>query len=229
MLSPIDRNRLDPQFPTQYHDAALWEQLGRTVAAFGFLEDVLARAVLAFSGMQEYKGEDKKNAMGELAGILESALKDALGKLTDVYVSRVKMHSNAPPYIDDLVARIRSRTNDRNAICHGAWMPPDVEGKSRLLYFDRKRIEFKTKVDLVWLKECHLEVTSLIVEVINSVHFMGWQFPGGAGPGTCMEGIRKSDGSAAAVAPPQVGASLESAKGVECDSSSSTSALSHLS
>ena len=38
--SIIDRDRLPPLFPTHRHAPQFWEQLGRTIATHGFLEEV---------------------------------------------------------------------------------------------------------------------------------------------------------------------------------------------
>lgn len=81
MSSVIDRSRINPQFPTQFHEAALWEQLGRTVAAFGFLENVLVKAIFAFSGMWEYKDEDVPKALDNWRRRLEAAMKSTLWPL----------------------------------------------------------------------------------------------------------------------------------------------------
>ncbi len=46
----IDKSKLPPLFPTHRHDPAFWCSLGRAVATFGFLEEMLKRAVLALKG-----------------------------------------------------------------------------------------------------------------------------------------------------------------------------------
>ena len=38
-----------PTYPTHKHDPIFWEALGRTIATFGFLEEVLGKAIYAFS------------------------------------------------------------------------------------------------------------------------------------------------------------------------------------
>jgi hypothetical protein len=85
MSSEIDRSRLNPQFPTQFHEAELWEQLGRTVAAFGFLEDVLVKAIFAFTGMREYKDEDVPKALDKWRKQLEAAITGTLWPLAEAY------------------------------------------------------------------------------------------------------------------------------------------------
>jgi hypothetical protein len=45
----VDIKNLPASFPTHRHSAAFWENLGRTVATFGFLEEVLGKAIFAFT------------------------------------------------------------------------------------------------------------------------------------------------------------------------------------
>lgn len=186
MSSVIDRSRLNLQFPTQFHEAAFWEQLGRTVAAFGFLEDVLVKAIFAFSGIREYKDEEIPQALDRWRRQLEAALKGTLWPLAEAYGGQVKNHPGALPNVDDLVDDIKKASEVRNVICHGTWLSPDAEGKSRVQYVDKDLRVFTTKVDVAWLKQTHTHVTDLIVAVINSVTVMGWQFPGSSGPGTSI-------------------------------------------
>lgn len=186
MPSVIDRSRLNRQFPTQFHEAALWEQLGRTVAAFGFLEDVLVKAIFAFSGMREYRDEDVPQALHKWSRQLEAAVKGTLWPLAEAYGGQVKNHLSALPNVKDLVDDIKKASEVRNVICHGTWLPPDAEGGSRVHYVDKELRVFTTKIDVAWLNQTHTHVTDLIVAVINSVTAMGWQFPGSTGPGTSI-------------------------------------------
>ena len=43
----VNQDGLPNKFPTDGHEAAFWESLGRTVATFGFLEEVLGKAIFA--------------------------------------------------------------------------------------------------------------------------------------------------------------------------------------
>ena len=45
----IDKTALDPLFPTQKHHGKLWEELGRVIAAFGFLEETLFKAIFVYA------------------------------------------------------------------------------------------------------------------------------------------------------------------------------------
>ena len=52
--SIIDREKLPQLFPTHGHSPQFWEQLGRTIATYGFLEEVLGKAIFAFTATRTY-------------------------------------------------------------------------------------------------------------------------------------------------------------------------------
>ena len=39
MAHVIDKDSLPDRFPTHLHESVFWEELGRTIATFGLLED----------------------------------------------------------------------------------------------------------------------------------------------------------------------------------------------
>jgi hypothetical protein len=45
----LNHKALPPQYPTNMHGAEFWEALGRAVATFGFLEEVLGKAIFSFT------------------------------------------------------------------------------------------------------------------------------------------------------------------------------------
>lgn len=176
----IKRTELPQQWPTSLHTPDFWEQLGRTVATFGFLEDTLARAIFAFTATTEYSEEEAVKVLGKWREQLEQALTDTLWPLSEVYGKVVRQHHEANfKNVGDLVADIKAASKVRNALCHGAWMRPDADGKSELRYFDKKDGKFETRIDTAWLRQVQDHVLDLICNVINSVTVMGWEFPGG--------------------------------------------------
>ena len=52
--SIIDRDSLPPMFPTHSHAPEFWEQLGRTIATYGLFEEVLGKAIFAFTTTRRY-------------------------------------------------------------------------------------------------------------------------------------------------------------------------------
>lgn len=170
-------------YPTNFHPADFWEYLGRAVATFGFLEEVLGKAIFALTGTRPH--EEVTPAMFlKWKQDLERALIDALAGLVDRYEKAARYHPEfTTENIDELVEKLREAAVVRNALCHGSWRLPDAEGRSELFYFDRKRGKFDTKVDVAFLKQTQAGAAELAIEVMNTIVRMGYQFPGSGGPG----------------------------------------------
>ncbi len=172
------------QFPTHTHPPQFWEQLGRTVATYGLLEEVLGRAIFAFTSTTHYS-EDKINAAYQnWLPKLEKGLSEPLRNLAKAYEAAVLQNSEASiQNINELVDDIKKSSVIRNVLCHGSWPPPNSEGKSVPLYVNYKMEVWDIAIDIEYLKETQVFVTGLICSVIDTVTHMGWQFPGSAGPG----------------------------------------------
>ncbi|ENN7159897.1 hypothetical protein ACAH48_000660 [Escherichia coli] len=180
----IDRAKLPLQFPTHCQPAEFWEQLGRTVATFGFLEEILVKAIFAFTATRHYSNDEIEDAYKAWIPQLERALTDQLWNLAESYGKSVRLNSASTiENIDELVDDIKAAAKIRNVLCHGSWHTPDVEGKSIPLFFSKQNEKFNTPIDINYLHNLQRHVMDLICAVIDSVTHMGWQFPGGAGPG----------------------------------------------
>ena len=186
--SVVDMDRLPDQFPTHRHSSAFWEQLGRTVATFGFLEEVLGKAIFALTATIKYKESEIEDAFAKWLPTLERALTDTLGRLTEAYGKAVRSHPEAAyKDLDELLSRLRDAAQLRNVLCHGSWSSPDAEGKSMPRYVSNKMMVFDTPVDIAYLKQTQRAVAELACHVINSVTSMGYQFPGfQKGPGAVV-------------------------------------------
>ncbi|ELA7934889.1 TPA: hypothetical protein NG558_004595 [Vibrio parahaemolyticus] len=171
-------------YPTHLHEAQFWENLGRVVASFGFLEEVLAKAIFAFTATQEHS-EDKIEAEFEKwLPTLERALSDPLGGLIDTYGKAVRTNSNATIVnLNDLLSDLREASKLRNVLCHGSWRAPDENCASVPFFVNRQKQRFDTSIDVAFLKQAQRHISDLICAIINSVTHMGWQFPGTGGPG----------------------------------------------
>lgn len=179
----VDIDRLPMDFPTQRHDCAFWEALARAVATFGFLEEVLGRAIFAFTATREVSPDKIEAEYANWLPTLEKALVDALGSLIDAYGRHARKHQNAPAHLDNLLAKLREASLWRNTICHGSWRTPDQQGRSLPFYVDRKHGVFETAVDIAMLKQLQRHVAELACAVVSTVTQMGYRFPGSSGPG----------------------------------------------
>lgn len=180
----IDRAGLPTDFPTHRHTATFWESLGRTVATFAFLEDVLCKAIFAFSATKPYSDAEINEAYEQWLPKLQQALSDQLRGLINTYGKAVREHpdatvANLTELLDDMIAASKIR----NVLCHGSWRIPDQNGASVPFFVSKQNESFETPIDEVWLEQTRQHVVTLICAVINSVTDMGWQFPGSTGPG----------------------------------------------
>ena len=175
----VDIGALPPGFPTHRHEPAFWERLGRAVATFGFLEEVLGKAIFSFTARKPSDASELEEAYREWLPTLEKALTDALGALVDGFERAVRAHPSASvPDLEELLAYLRKAARIRNVLCHGSWRPPDAAGASTPLYVERGGKVFATAVDIAYLDEVQREVAELGCAVIESVTRMGWPFPG---------------------------------------------------
>jgi uncharacterized protein (DUF2132 family) len=182
--SVVNQNALPENYPTHLHEAYFWECLGRTVATFGFLEEVLTKAVFAFSATTKYSEEEIEQAYAQWFPQLEKSLSDQLGGLIDRYGKAVRDNSDATiENLEDLITDLREASKIRNVLCHGSWRTPSQNGASIPFYVNRQKERFETPIDVSFLNKVQKHTVELICVVINSVTHMGWQFPGSFGPG----------------------------------------------
>jgi hypothetical protein len=180
----INQEQLPPRFPTHRHKPAFWEHLGRTIATFSFLEEVLGKAIFAFTATRRYDESEIDEAYRRWLPQLQSALSDTLYPLAEVYEKTVRDHPDAViENFSVLVENIKIASKKRSVLCHGSWRSPNSGGASVPLFFNKKNEKFVIPIDTAYLEQLQQEVVQLACEVINSVTSMGWQFPGGAGPG----------------------------------------------
>jgi len=177
----VDFNNLPFLFPTHRHDPMFWETLGRTVATFGFLEEMLGKAIFAFTATTRHQESEIDAAFENWLPTLERALVDPLGSLIDAYGKAVRNNSDAT--IENLDETSSGFGNPKR-LCHGSWRTPDAGGNSLPLFVNKQKMVWDTPIDILYLKQTQKAVAELGCAVINTVTHMGWQFlPGSHGPG----------------------------------------------
>ena len=180
----VNQADLPDSYPTHVNDAYFWECLGRTVATFGFLEEVLTKAIFAFTATKEYSESEIEEVYAKWLPKLERTLSDQLGGLIDTYGKAVRDNPKATiENLDDLLDDLRDASKIRNVICHGSWRTPDENGASIPFFVNRQKERFDTAIDVSFLNQVQKHVVELVCAVINSVTHMGWRFPGSTGPG----------------------------------------------
>jgi len=159
-------------------------KLGRAIATFGFLEEVLIKAIFSFTASRPYREDEIQKAYEDWLPLLERALIDPLGNLIDTYGKSVRNNPKATiSNLDDLLRDLKEASKIRNVLCHGSWRMPDSEGASVPFFVNRQKEIFETAVNCQFLNSVQRHATELSCEVINTVTHMGWQFPGSSGPG----------------------------------------------
>lgn len=187
--SVVNQNGLPIGFPTHAHESEFWESLGRAVATFGFLEEVLVKAIFAFTVTTEYSEAEIEEAYSKWVPKLERSLSDQLGGLIDTYGKSVRDNSRATiENLDDLLNDLRAASKIRNVLCHGSWRMPDSNGASVPFFVNRQKEVFETPIGVAFLNQVQKHSMELICAVINTVTHMGWQFPSSSGPGEAVWG-----------------------------------------
>ena len=174
---------LPDQFPTHRHHGEFWESLGRAVATFGFLEEVLGRAIFALTATRPYHEAEVQKAYTEWLPKLERALTDQLGDLITAYDKAMRNHPKATTDdLNDLVATLRKAAELRNVLCHGSWRTPSVDGTSVPFFVNRQKLVFDTPIDVGFLNQVQRHTSELTCAVVSTVTRMGRRFPGGEVP-----------------------------------------------
>ncbi|WP_369915947.1 hypothetical protein AB8810_07000 [Xanthomonas sp. NCPPB 3005] len=183
----INQSGLPAGYPTHAHDPSFWESLGRAVATFGFLEEVLLRAIFTLTVTTPYEESELDAAYAAWLPKITRSLSDPLSNLIDTYGKAAREHPNARiESLDDLLVDLRAACKIRNALCHGSWHVPDSAGRSVPFYVNKQSEKFETAVDCAFLDQLQRVVAGLSCAVINTVTHMGWQFPGSGGPGRAV-------------------------------------------
>lgn len=181
----VDRANLPADWPTHLHAAEFWEELGRAIATFGFLEDQLTRAIFALSGTRSIDPtRPVEQQVKEWVASLEMRLSDSLGSLIGHFERQIAcdIRLEASRYTT-LIEQLRDAKRIRDILCHGTWDKPDKNGASLPRFFDRKLRYPETRIDIAFLVQTRREVVQLVCDIVDIVTQFGFQFPGTRGPG----------------------------------------------
>ncbi len=175
----IARERLPENFPTHGLDAEFCEHLGRSVAAFGFLEEVLGKAIFALTATRQYPKEEIQEQLDKWLATLKKALSDPLQNLIEKYLKELRNHQNCKiENILEFKEDLNQLPPIRNAFCHGSWRTMDENGFAKPYYCDKRGNFWDTPVDVSYLKQVELATTGLAIQVIDTIIVMGFSFPG---------------------------------------------------
>ena len=188
---PIDRDVLPPGWPVNQGPAVFWQELGKTVAAFGYLEHILASTCYALLATGERAvallEADDHAAMRRWTRRLLRSQTDSLRPLT-LELGRVLDEAGLVPRTvrEDLVARLDELRPWRNALCHGAWLSIDDDGSARLEHLyrdDDLPVAFERNVDVKRLSDVRDRTVDVTIRIAEAASVAGpaYTHMGGAG------------------------------------------------
>ncbi len=160
-----------PLWPTHRHKPEFWEMLGRTIGSFGFLEEVLARAIYVISGAKAIPNKENIDEEFEAwVKYLVKALSDPLAGLIDKYEESLKNNSSfSVRNLEELIKGLKELKVWRNILCHASWKQPNLKGESVPFFVNRKGDAVSNPVDITVLEQVMRNTTELTCLIINSV------------------------------------------------------------
>ena len=187
----VDRERLPEHWPTNRGSSAFWGELGRTVATFSHLEDMMARAWYGLTATREFEDMEQANAaFPEWERALEESLADSLSSLTRKLGKAFNDDKRVPHKIAGAyLARLDELRVWRDALCHGAWQGFDDDGSVGLRHFRRgeegpESLENRLSVEiLASIRAAAVDLTADLVDILSAA---GVRFPGTALPGAAI-------------------------------------------
>ena len=188
---PINRDVLPPDWPVNQGPAVFWQELGKTVAAFGYLEHILASTCYAFLATGERAAAlleaDDNAALSEWWKRLLSSQTDSMHRLTRE-LDRVLDEAGLVPRAvrEDLVARLDELRPWRNALCHGAWLGVAEDGSAHLEHVYRYEglpAGFERNVDVKRLSDIRARTVDITIRIAEAASVVGpaYTHMGGAG------------------------------------------------
>ncbi len=188
---PIDRDALPSDWPVNQGSAVFWQELGKTVAAFGYLEHMLAstcHALLATGERATALLESKdQEAMRRWTRRLLASRTDTLHRLTRELDRVLKEAGLVPRAVrKELVARLDEIRPWRNALCHGAWLSVAEDGSACLDYvYSHEDLPagFERNVDIKRLCDIRARAVDITVRIaeVASVAGPAYRHMGGVG------------------------------------------------
>ena len=180
---PFERGHLLPDWPLSRDNPAFWEELGKTVAMFGGLEDTLTSACYGLmkppSPPTNLRPEQVPAHLEWYAKV-EASRTDAMRVATDRFVKLLKDDRRVPHMVrDELRAQLEELRRWRNALCHGAWHGFSGAGAGVLSHYymeDKRPVRFPPMVALNDLAALRVRIVDTIVRVTEAASVAGAGF-----------------------------------------------------
>ena len=180
--------RVPVNWPTHLLPATFWEELGRTVASFGSLEETVKRANFAITATRKYATEKEVEAASQKwPKELETSMGETLADLTKRIEKTLKQDNRFPSNeTHAIVSRLKSVSDSRNELSHGTWTDYEAESElAELLFSPRKGWQQQSarSVSQHDIAVVRREAVDIALYLIDAVTSRGIQFPGSNSPG----------------------------------------------
>ena len=180
---PINRDNLPADWPVDQGEPVFWQELGRTVATFGYLEDVLAStcyALLATPENATSARDEGDEAVSRWFNRMTRSQTDSMHGLTRE-LDRVLREDQRVPHAvrEDLVTRLNKLRPWRNALCHGAWLGFGDDGSATLHHLyndDGVPVAFPSKITLKDLSDIRARTVDTTIRVAEAASIGGAGF-----------------------------------------------------
>ena len=177
---PIDRNVLHDDWPVSGDYPAFWLELGKTVAAFGNLENELTSACYALPAPPADFGDlqpDQIEAHLKWYAKVEGYRADAMFTLLKRFDELLRKDGRVPHTVrTDLRRRLDELRTWRNALCHGAWFGFSEDGAGHLSHYYREGervVRFPPMVTLQNLADLRSRIVDATIRVIETSSVAG--------------------------------------------------------
>ena len=188
---PIKRNNFPTDWPVNQGPSNFWQELGKTVAVFGYLEYILASTCYALLATGERAktllDADDDHAVSKWFNRIKRSQVDSLHGLI-LEFDRVMRESSLVPHNvrEDSVKRLNELKPWRNALSHGAWLSIDDDGFANLQHmylYEGIPVAFKPDFTIEDLSDIRGRTVDTIFQIAEMASIAGPDNTHVAGPG----------------------------------------------
>lgn len=178
---PLERRHLHPDWPLSRDNPDFWEEIGKTVAMFGNLENTLASCCYGLTqppaDITHIQPKQIKAYLNWYAE-MEEMRTNSLGVLTDRFMKLLEKDGRVPHAARaELCQQMNELRPWRNALCHGAWFGVSGDGDGVLCHFYKENnriVRFPAMVSLKDLASLRVRLVDIILRVSESASIAGY-------------------------------------------------------
>ena len=177
---PIDRNVLHDDWPVSRDYPAFWLELGKTVAAFGNLENEPTSACYALTAPPADFGNLQPNQIEahlKWYAKVEGYRADAMFALVNRFDELLRKDGRVPHTVrTELHGRLDGLRTWRNALCHGAWFGFSGDGAGYLSHYYREGervVQFPPMVTFQNLADLRGGIVDATIRVVEASSVAG--------------------------------------------------------